>query len=157
MSLTAVHTLLCFIAIGLGIAALRGLLHPAGPQPWAGPFVVAAILATGTGFLFPFGGVTPAFATGIVASLVLLVLVVARYVFGRAGRWQAVDAVAMTISLYLLVFVLIAQAFQKVPALNALAPTGSEPPFAVAQAICLVAFVWLGWRAVRLTRMRAAL
>jgi hypothetical protein len=55
----------------------------------------------------------------------------------------------MVVSLYLLVFVLIAQLFAKVPALNALAPTGSEPPFAVAQLICLAVFVWIGWRALR--------
>ena len=33
----------------------------------------------------------------------------------------------------------------KVPALKALAPTQSEPPFAVAQGIALVAFLALGY------------
>ncbi len=150
--LTAIHTVICFIAIGLGIPAVRGLLHPAAPQPWAGPFIVAAILATGTGFLFPFLGVTPAFGTGIVASLVLLLVVLARYAYHLAGRWRAIYAGGMVISLYLLVFVLIAQAFQKVPTLNALAPTGSEPPFAIAQVICLAVFAWIGYRAVRNAR-----
>ena len=47
------------------------------------------------------------------------------------------------IALYLNVFVGIVQAFQKVPALKALAPTQSEPPFAVTQLVVLALFVLL--------------
>jgi hypothetical protein len=47
------------------------------------------------------------------------------------------------IALYLNVFVLIAQLFDKVPALKALAPTKSEPPFMVTQLVVLVLFVAL--------------
>ena len=47
------------------------------------------------------------------------------------------------ISLYLNVFVLVAQLFQKVPALKALAPTQSEPPFAITQLVVLAMFVLL--------------
>jgi len=39
---------------------------------------------------------------------------------------------------------LIAQLFMKVPALKAMAPTGSEPPFLVAQLVCMALFVVLG-------------
>jgi len=39
---------------------------------------------------------------------------------------------------------LIVQAFQKVPALKAIAPKQSEPPFVVVQAVILVLFVALG-------------
>jgi hypothetical protein len=48
------------------------------------------------------------------------------------------------ISLNLNVFVLIAQAFQKVPGLKAVAPTQSEPPFLITQAVALTVFVLLG-------------
>jgi hypothetical protein len=41
----------------------------------------------------------------------------------------------------------VVQAFLKIPALHALAPTGSEPPFLVAQTVVLAIFVWLTWRA----------
>ena len=58
------------------------------------------------------------------------------------------------VSLWFNVFVLIAQAFQKVPALHELAPTGSEPPFGIAQGIVFVIFVALTVLAVR--RNRAA-
>jgi hypothetical protein len=44
------------------------------------------------------------------------------------------------IALYLNVFVLIAQLFEKVPALKALAPTQSEPPFKLTQISVLIFF-----------------
>jgi hypothetical protein len=47
------------------------------------------------------------------------------------------------ISLYLNVFVGVVQAFQKLPLLQPLALTGTEPPFAVAQGLVLLAFVVL--------------
>ena len=52
-------------------------------------------------------------------------------------------------ALYLNVFVLVVQAFLKVPALNALAPTQKEPPFLVAQLIVMAIFVALTIVAVR--------
>jgi hypothetical protein len=61
--------------------------------------------------------------------------------------------VAAVISLYFNVFVLVAQAFQKVPALKALAPTQSEPPFAVAQVVVMVIFIILGVVAVKKFRV----
>jgi hypothetical protein len=44
---------------------------------------------------------------------------------------------------YLDVFVLVVQLFRRVPALKALAPTQSEPPFAAVQLVVLAAFVVL--------------
>jgi hypothetical protein len=48
-------------------------------------------------------------------------------------------------SLYLNMFVAVVQAFQKVPFLKALAPTQSEPPFAIAQGLVLILFIAAGW------------
>jgi hypothetical protein len=56
--------------------------------------------------------------------------------------------VSATIALYLNVFVLIVQAFIKVPALNALAPTQVETPFIATQGAVLVVFVVLGGLAI---------
>jgi hypothetical protein len=57
----------------------------------------------------------------------------------------AIDLVGCAVAaLYLNVFVLVAQGFMKVPALHALAPTQSEPPFAIVQGIVLVIFIALG-------------
>ena len=46
-------------------------------------------------------------------------------------------------------FVLIVQSFQKIPVLNALAPTGSEPAFAIPQGIALLLFVVAGVLSLR--------
>jgi len=53
------------------------------------------------------------------------------------------------LALYLSVFVGLVQTFQKVPFFHALAPTQTEPPFAVVQGLVLIAFVALGIGAVR--------
>jgi hypothetical protein len=50
---------------------------------------------------------------------------------------------------YFNVFVLVVQSFEKVPALNALAPTQKEPPFAIAQIAVLALFVILTILSVR--------
>jgi ABC-type polysaccharide/polyol phosphate export permease len=57
--------------------------------------------------------------------------------------------VTALVALYLNVFVLIVQSFQKVAVLRALAPTQSEPPFLVAQVAALVVFLILGAIATR--------
>jgi uncharacterized membrane protein SirB2 len=58
-------------------------------------------------------------------------------------------------SLYLNCFVGVVQAFQKISALHALAPTQSEPPFLIAQVAVLVVFVVLGVIAVVRPRAQA--
>ncbi len=44
-------------------------------------------------------------------------------------------------------FVLVAQAFLKIPSLKALAPTQAEAPFLVAQLVVLAFFLYFGTRA----------
>jgi hypothetical protein len=46
-------------------------------------------------------------------------------------------------------FVLIAQLFEKVPALHQLAPTNSEGPFKIAQLTALILFLVLGFLATK--------
>ncbi|WP_119390132.1 hypothetical protein [Taklimakanibacter lacteus] len=153
--LTIVHTILSFVAIGVGIKAIVGLFQGAHSNWWTRRFFELALAVTFTGFIFPFAGVTPAFATGIVSAVILI----AWFLAHRAhivGAWRWIYVLAMVASLYLLIFVTIAQAFQKVPFLNALAPTGSEPPFAIAQAIALVIFIVIGTLAVRRFRPAGA-
>jgi hypothetical protein len=53
------------------------------------------------------------------------------------------------LALYFNVFVLVVQSFMKVPALHALAPTQSEPPFGIAQLAVLLVFVVATVLAVR--------
>jgi hypothetical protein len=57
--------------------------------------------------------------------------------------------VTSMIAFYFNCFVLVAQLFAKVPALKALAPTQSEPPFAIAEGVLIVLFIWFSIRAVK--------
>jgi hypothetical protein len=66
-----------------------------------------------------------------------------------AGGWRSIHVLTAIAALYLNVFVLVVQLFLKVPALNALAPTQSEPPFAIAQLVVLIAFIVLGIATVK--------
>ena len=52
-------------------------------------------------------------------------------------------------ALYLNSFVLVVQAFLKIPALHALAPTGSGPAFALAQGVVLMFYLVTGFLAVK--------
>ena len=92
----------------------------------------------------PLYGFTPAIGVGIVSTIVLVIIIAARYAFRLSGSWRWIYAGGAVLSFYLNFFVLIVQSFQKIPALNAYAPTGSEPPFAITQGIALLAFVVAG-------------
>jgi hypothetical protein len=72
-------------------------------------------------------------------------------VYGKklAGRWRAIYIVAAIFALFLNVFVGVVQSFDKFSYLRQFAPTGSEPAFAVTQALVLVLFVIAGIATVR--------
>jgi hypothetical protein len=73
----------------------------------------------------------------------------ARYACRLTGAWRWIYAVSAVVGLYLNFFVLVAQTFQKVPGLKAMAPTQTEAPFVVTQLVVLVLFVVLGVLAVK--------
>ena len=73
-----------------------------------------------------------------------------------AGPWRWIYVVGAVVSLYLNCFVLVVQAFLKVPALHELAPEGNEPAFVLTQGLVLVLFVIAGFLAVRRFRPAAA-
>ena len=98
----------------------------------------------------------PSHIVGAISLVALAIACVARYRYRLAPGWRKTYVVTAVLSLYLNVFVLIVQTFQKVPALRELAPTQSEPPFAISQLIVLVMFVVLGYRAVVSFREPAA-
>jgi hypothetical protein len=143
----ALHVAISLIGIVTGLIALPLLARGRKPGTLHIAFLATTLATTLTGFLFPFGGITPAIVTGIVSTLVLAVAIGA---FARnASRTYAVSA---TIALYLNLFVLVVQSFLKVPALHALAPTGTEPAFLFAQGFTLAGGIALGALAYRGTR-----
>jgi hypothetical protein len=146
---TVLHVAISMVAIFAGFIVVGGMFSNAGLAAWTAFFLAATILTNVTGFLFPVTAVTPALITGIISSLFLLVALVALYGYRLSGRWRVVYVVTALTGLYLNVFVFIVQSFQKVNFLNPLAPTGAESPFLVAQSVTLIAFVLLGWMAVK--------
>lgn len=146
---TVVHVIISLVAIASGFIAMAGLFASNLRPNWTGLFLLMTLLTSVTGFMFPFSVVTPAFVTGIIAIITLLITLLALYVFHMARAWRWIYVVTALFGLYLNCFVLIVQLFQKISVLHALAPTQSEPPFLVAQSILLAAFVICGFLAVR--------
>ena len=143
MTFTKIHVVISLIGILTGLVVLFGLIGGRRLNRWTAWFLVTTVATSVTGFFFPFHGVTPGIIVGIISLLLLAVAIFARYFRRFVGAWRWIYVVTAMIALYLNVFVLIAQLFQKVPSLKALAPTQTEPPFLVAQLSTLLIFVLL--------------
>lgn len=146
---TIVHVVISLIAIATGAVACARMWEGRRLDGWNTVFLWTTILTSVTGFLFPFNGFTPAIGLGIVSSVALLIALTALYVGRLAGNWRWIYVCSAVFAFYLNVFVAVVQAFGKISFLHALAPTGSEPPFAVAQGVVLLGFIVLGVLLVR--------
>ena len=141
---TILHLIISFVAIGSGLIVTGGMLASSRLPVTTAIFLVVTAMTSITGFLFPIVGFTPALGVGVVACAILAVAVIALYKKHLTGAWRWIYVTAAIVSVYLNVFVFIAQGFTKVAALTALAPTQSEPPFAIVQGIVLLIFIALG-------------
>ena len=130
---TIIHTLISLVAIFTGFVVVFGLLASKRLDVWTKWFLVTAIATTITGFFFPFHGFTPAIGLGIISLPFLALTIFARYPKHLAGLWRWVYVIGTVICLYFNLFVLVVQLFEKVPALHAMAPTQTEPPFKLTQ------------------------
>jgi hypothetical protein len=140
---TIIHTLISLVAIFTGLVVLFGLLADKRLDGWTKWFLIAAVATTVTGFFFPFHGFTPAIGLGVISLPVLALTIYARYPKNLAGAWRWIYVIGAVISLYFNVFVGVVQSFEKIPALTAMAPTQSEPPFKLTQLVVLALFVVL--------------
>ena len=152
---TLFHVVLSLIGIGSGLVVMIGLLSGKRFDGWTALFLATTLATSVTGFGFPFDHLLPSHKVGILSLLILTIAILARYGLRLAGAWRGVYVVSATVALYFNVFVAVVQAFLKVPALKALAPHQTEPPFAVAQGAVLIAFVVLGGLAARRWRPAA--
>jgi len=146
---TMVHVVISLIGIFSGIVVLFGMFSSKKLEGWTALFLATTILTSVTGFMFPTDHLMPSQIVGAISLVLLAVALLALYVNGLAGFWRWLYVATAVTALYLNVFVLVVQSFQKISPLKALAPTGSEPPFKIVQLIVLALFVWLGIRAVR--------
>src|SRR6478672_787190 len=141
---TLLHVVITLVAIGSGLIVMGGMFASHRLPVTTALFLFTTALTSVTGFLFPIHGLTPALGVGILACVILAVALFALYKEHLVGGWRWIYVITAIVSLYLNVFVLVAQSFMKVAALNALAPTQSEPPFAITQAAILVIFILIG-------------
>ncbi len=146
---TLLHVIISLAGIGAGFVVVYGLLNGKRLDGWTAIFLTTTVLTSVTGFLFPFEKLLPSHIVGCISLVVLAIAIWARYGGRLAGASRWIYVVTAAIALYLNCFVAVVQAFLKIPALHALAPTGSEPPFLVAQCVVLAVFVWLTWRAAK--------
>jgi len=145
---TILHVIITLIAIGSGLIVVGGLFASHKLPVTTALFLFTTALTSATGFLFPIHGFTPALGVGIVATAILLIALFALCKEHLVGAWRWIYAITAVVSLYLNVFVLVVQSFVKVSALNALAPTQTEPPFAITQAVVLAIFILIAIIAV---------
>jgi hypothetical protein len=140
---TLVHVLISLVGIGAGFGVLFGMLNSVASGKWTALFLVTTVLTSVTGFMFPFASFLPSHGVGVISVVLLIVALFALYGRRLAGAWRSIYVVTALLALYLNVFVLIVQLFVRVPAMHALAPNGSEQPFAITQGVVLLIFVAL--------------
>ena len=143
------HVALSLVGIATGLVVAWGLLA-ARPLPgWTANFLATTVLTSVTGYFLPADRILPSHIVGAISLVLLALALAALYAYRLNGAWRWIYVSTAVAALYLNVFVLVFQAFLKVPALRALAPTQSEPAFKLTQAVVLIAFIAIGVLAVR--------
>jgi hypothetical protein len=153
---TLLHVLISLAGIGTGLIVMYGFLTGKRLDGWSAIFLTTTVLTSVTGFFFPFEHLLPSHKVGILSLVILVIAIAARYMFGMRGAWRAIYVVGSALALYFNCFVAVVQAFLKVPALKAMAPTQKEPPFLVAQLVVLLFFVVLTILAAKRFRVEPA-
>ena len=148
---TLLHVVITLVAIVSGLVVMFGMLAANRLPGWTALFLLTTVLTSVTGFLFPIHGFTPALGVGAISIVLLLIALIALYARHLAGAWRWIYVVTALAALYLNVFVLIVQAFEKVAFLNPAAPVVGPPfaapqntHFAIAQGVALLFFIVVG-------------
>jgi hypothetical protein len=149
---TLFHVILSLIGIASGLIVVLAMLGGKREPALAAIFLATTVATSVTGFMFHFASFGPPEIVGAISLVVLAVAILALYSYKLAGAWRRIYVVAAVLALYLNVFVAVVQTFQKVAFFHALAPTQTEPPFAIAQGIVLLAFIAVGIAAARKVR-----
>ena len=97
-----VHTALSLMALATGLVVVVGLVAGRRLDGWIAVYFVTAVLTDATGFALP-RAFDIVHWLGLAMAAALLVAILARYLFGLAGRWRPIFAVATVASVYVLV------------------------------------------------------
>jgi hypothetical protein len=151
------HVTICFIALLAGAVVLVALCRGRRQPTWDAVLLLSTVLLSLTGFALPSPPGTPtpdpARILGVMELVIVVTAALAIYVGKLARAWRGTYITTMVLAVYFNVFVAVTQAFLKIGFLHALAPTGKEPPFLIAQLVTLVLFVVIGVTAFRRYRV----
>lgn len=150
-TLGLIHTALSLLGLASGLVVLGGLLVARRRDAWTAVFLISALAAAITGFGFA-GSFGVPHVVGLASLACLAIAGLARYALRLRGRWRSIYAFAAVLALWSLVFFAIGEAFLRLPALRALAPTLTERPFLLTEAAALALFVALAIAAARIFR-----
>lgn len=157
IALLAPHVAVSLVGIVSGFVLIRDFLHSRFRSSVVWIFLICTTLTSLSGFLFHREQILPSQVVGAIALVVLVPTWLSWRPYRLFGGWKRAFVIGATISQWLNVFVLVAQLFQKVPALHQLAPTGNEPPFGLAEGAVLLLFVAIAvvaWRRNRASSIR---
>jgi hypothetical protein len=146
---TTFHTVLSLVGIVAGLIVLFGMFGSKRLPGLTALFLATTVLTSVTGYFFPRDHILPSHIVGAISLVMLAIAIFALYSRHLQGAWRWIYVVTASVALYLNVFVGVVQSFLKVPAVNALAPTQSEPPFLIAQCVVLLLFIVLAIVALR--------
>jgi hypothetical protein len=147
---TTLHVIISLIGIATGLILLIAMGGGRYPVGLTATFLLTTVLTSVTGFCFHSASFGPPHVIGVISLAILAVALYALYGRRLTGAWRGTYVVTAAVALYLNCLVGVIQAFQKVAALRALAPTQTkEPPFVIAQLLLLVLIVYLTRRALR--------
>jgi hypothetical protein len=149
MILLNLHVAISLIGIFTGFLVLKGMWENRRLDSMNAVFLVTTVATSVTGYLLPADKLLPSHIIGALSLIVLVIAIYARYSKQLSGSWARNYVITAMIAQYFNVFVLVVQTFRNVAPLHALAPTESEPPFAVAQLIVLGAFIYVTRRAIK--------
>lgn len=156
---TNVHVAITLVGIVAGFIMLFQMLAGARSPGMTLTFLVFTVLTSVTGFFFRQAGAqpTPGQIVGVVSLAVLIVALFALYGRQLLGSWRWIFVVTALTAQWLNVFVLINQLFQKIPALQAVAPgiPPSGPVFGGVQGMVLIFFLVTGYLSVKRFHPRA--
>jgi len=142
------HVVICFVALLAGALILISLLGGRRQPSLDAVLLLSTALISLTGFALPSPPGTPtpdpARILGVIELVVVAVAALALYAGHLAGAWRGTYTVTIVLAVYFNAFVAVTQAFLKIDFLHALAPTGKEPPFLVAQLVTLALFAFVG-------------
>jgi hypothetical protein len=145
---TLLHVAISLVGIAAGLLFLGTLSTGRWSSLWNGLFLIFTILTSVTGFLFPPKPIGPPFIFGVVSLGLLAIALFALYGQKLRRSWRITYLVTALLAQWLNMVVLVVQSFQKIPALNALAPTGSEPAVLAGQGIVLLIILFFAWRTI---------